>query len=122
TVLRNRRLAFHLVLSSTPNRSPLRSPARAASARRSVSTTPRGSKTIPFLSSLIGYLLLFSESDITGAIGADQPLLRLGSGLDATQHGGRHVAPAGDESGKPAGLATDDEQMDVVRARHDGDE
>src|SRR5216683_4023878 len=59
--------------------------------------------------------------EVAGSVDADRR--RAGAdlidGFDAAQHRGGHVAPAGDEGGKPAGLAADHEEVDVVGARHD---
>src|SRR6266851_8360882 len=56
--------------------------------------------------------------EVAGAVDADRRLAgtALIDGFDAAQHRGGHVAPAGDEGGKPAGPAADHEEVDVVGA------
>src|SRR5690349_5863792 len=60
------------------------------------------------------------RSEIAGAVDTDRGFRPTG-GFDAAQYRRRHVAPAGDERGKPAGLAADHKEVDVVGARHDRD-
>src|SRR5512146_323863 len=59
-------------------------------------------------------------SEIARAVDADGRAVAAGA-VDAAQHWRGHVAPAGDEGGEAAGGAADDEQVDVVGARHDRD-
>src|SRR5574341_768792 len=61
-------------------------------------------------------------SEVAGTVDAARAgLRRPAAAFDFAQHGRAHVAPARDEGREAPGLAADDEQVDVLRARHDRD-
>src|SRR3954469_12620664 len=111
-------LAFHLLLSRMPSRSPSNAAGRGAMGVSALSTRPRGSKTKRLSASSV--VSMAFPSDGTNAAGAVRPVRCRGL-ADRLHHRRVHVPPTRDEGGEPPGMAADHEQVNVVRARHDGD-